>query len=320
MSKTSKAMPNSGAKPRIVFFGNERIASGVTTTCPVLQKLIDEGYEVLAIVVNQGTNTSRRARMLEIADLAERYEIPVFSPAKPADISEKLSALGADVGVLVAYGRLVPQEVIDIFPAGIVNLHPSLLPLHRGSAPIESAILDGERVTGVSLMKVAKEMDAGDVYAYSEFELTGGETKQQLADELLELGGEMLAATLLRIVNGDIVGKAQDDSMATYDSHISKVDSLIDLTKPAKQLEREIRAYAGWPGSRTTIAGKDVVITAAHLDNNRLENVDNKSTFVANKQLCLQTSDGVLIIDRLKPAGKTEMPADAFLAGYGQRL
>lgn len=320
MSETSRTMQSSGDKPRVVFFGNERIASGVTTTCPVLQKLIDEGYEVLAVVVNQGANTSRRARTLEIADLAERYEIPMLSPSKPADIRDTLAELSADVGVLVAYGRLVPQDIIDIFPAGIVNIHPSLLPLHRGSTPIESAILAGERTTGVSLMKLAKEMDAGDVYAYSEFDLTGNETKQYLADELLELGSEMLHATLARIASGDIVGKPQDNTQATYDSLITKQDAAIDLSKPALQLEREIRAYAGWPGSHMELGGVNVIVTEAHLSENRLENVENKSTFVANKQLCLQTADGILVIDALKPAGKSEMDSAAFIAGYGRRL
>ncbi|MGC1176964.1 MAG: methionyl-tRNA formyltransferase, partial [Candidatus Saccharimonadales bacterium] len=153
MKKTSK---------KIVFFGNERLATGVTTEVWTLRQLLEEGYVIAAVVVAQkNTGPSRSARPLEIVALAEKHHIPVLSPEKPADIAEKLQAFGADIGVLVAYGKIVPQSVIDIFPAGIVNIHPSLLPKHRGPTPIESAILNGDEETGVSLMKLTAQMDTG---------------------------------------------------------------------------------------------------------------------------------------------------------------
>ncbi len=313
-------MPTSGTKPRVIFFGNERIATAVNTACLTLTKLVEDGYEVMAVVVNNEISASRNRRELEIADVAARYEIPVLAPKKPSDSIDQLKSYTADVGVLVAYGRIVPQSLIDIFPAGIVNIHPSLLPLHRGSTPIESVLLSGERKTGVSLMRLSSVMDAGDVYAYSELALHGRETKQELADTLLDLGSEMLVSILPRIVDGEIIGRPQDDRGATYDGMITKKHGSIDLTKPATQLEREIRAYAGWPGSHTVVAGKDVVVTAAHVAYNSVENVDKKTIFIANKQLCLQTADGILVIDELKPAGKSAMPASAFLAGHRGRI
>ncbi|PID31180.1 methionyl-tRNA formyltransferase [Candidatus Saccharibacteria bacterium] len=319
MSKTSKTTPTSGIK--LVFFGNERIATSVFTSCPTLQKLIDAGHEIAAVVTQQHeTGASRKQRKLEIADLAARHEIPLLTPERPSDILDELQAMRADIGVLVAYGKIIPQEIIDIFPGGIVNIHPSLLPRHRGSTPIESTILAGEQKTGVSLMQLEKRMDAGNVYAYSEVELLGNESKQALASELLELGSEMLVTLIPRIVSGEIVSRPQDEADATYDALLTKKDSEIDLSKSAIRLEREIRAYLGWPGSRTIIAGKEVAIIAAHVSKNRLENVDKKSIFVANKQLCLQTADGILVIDELKPAGKNTMPTHAFLAGYGTNI
>lgn len=320
MKKISKTMLNSGKMPRIVFFGNERIATGVTTVCPTLQKLIDAGYDIAAVVVNHDEKASRTTRVLEIADLAAGHEIPVYSPDKPLDISDKLRSLEADLGVLVAYGRIVPQSMIDIFPSGIVNIHPSLLPLHRGSTPIESAILGGEERTGVSLMKLSSQMDAGDVYAYSELVLTGEESKQHLADELLEIGSEMLLAVVPRLLEGDILGRPQDHDHATYDQLIRKSDGTMDLSKTATQLAREVRAYFGWPGSKMVIAGKDAVVTAAHVAEEEIINVDKKSTFIANKQLCLQAAEGILVIDELRPAGKGTMTASAFLAGYGKHI
>jgi methionyl-tRNA formyltransferase len=313
-------MPTSGRKIKIVFFGNERIATAANTDCPTLTKLIAENYDIAAVVVNHEPTLSRNRRQLEIAKVAAEHNVPLLAPRAPADVLEQLTAYQPDIGVLVAYGKIVPQRLIDVFPHGIINIHPSLLPLHRGPTPIESAILHGDSKTGVSIMHVSKQMDAGSVYAYSASPLTGNETKQGLADTLLELGSQMLLTVLPGIVSGDIVGQPQDDSQATYDRMITKQDGLLDLSKSAQQLEREIRAYLGWPGSRCIIAGKDVVVLAAHIAGNNIQNVDQKTIFTANKELCFQTGDGILVIDILKPAGKSAMPAAAFLAGHKHLL
>lgn len=320
MNETSKTTPNSGDKPRIVFFGNERIATGVTTSTPVLRMLLEEGYEVAAVVLHQTFGTSRKRRELEILGVASAHNIPVLYPHKLSAVHETLASYKAALGVLVAFGKIVPEDTINIFPLGIINVHPSLLPQHRGPTPLESVILAGETETAVSVMALAKEMDAGPVYAQALLSLNGTEAKQQLADTMLEISAEMLRAVLPKILDGGCVAAPQDHASATYDKLISKQDGKIDLSKTAQRLEREIRAYAGWPGSHTVIAGKTVTVTAAHVADNSLVNVDNKSTFVANKQLCLQTSEGILVIDSLKPAGKKDMPAAAFLAGYGARI
>ncbi|MEI7682940.1 MAG: methionyl-tRNA formyltransferase [Candidatus Saccharibacteria bacterium] len=304
MTKTSKT---------IVFFGNERLATGIDTTAPTLQALIDADYSVAAVVSHYESGQSRKARVLEIDEVAKRHNIPVLLPEKPVHLIKELAALGAEVGVLIAYGKIVPQSVIDIFPKGIVNIHPSLLPLHRGPTPIESVILDGSNRTGVSIMALSKEMDAGPVYAQSEVDLHGNETKQALAEELLEIGGSMLLEVLPGILDGSIVALPQDESRATYDNLIIKMDGLIDWHKPAFQLEREIRAFADWPKSRTELAGKEIVITAAKVVNRVLK---PGQTLIEAKQLIIGTSEQSLAIGKLKPAGKAEMSAQAFLAGY----
>src|SRR6476469_8752817 len=135
---------------RIVFFGNERIATGVATTAPTLGALLAAGHEVLTVVIAQEPGgKSRKQRPLEIVALANSHNIPVVSPAKLSEIHDQLTQLSPEVGVLVAYGKLVPQSIIDIFPSGIINIHPSLLPAHRGSIPLEAAILAGDSKTGV---------------------------------------------------------------------------------------------------------------------------------------------------------------------------
>lgn len=318
MNKTSNTTPNFGLKPRLVFFGNERIATGVTTDTPVLNMLLSEGYDIAMIIASDSGTPSRQKRELEVEIFARKHSIPFYTPRRLSEIHEEIAISGAAIGVLVAYGQIVPKSIISLFPLGIINIHPSDLPQHRGSIPIEAVILAGETNTAVSLMQLASTLDAGPVYANTPVKLAGSETKQALADHLLDIGTRTLRVILPKILSGECVALPQDDATATYDARIDKADGILDLSKSAVQLEREVSAYLGWPGSRTVIAGKDVVITAAHVAYNTLENVDNKSTFVANKQLCLRTADGILVIDSLKPAGKPNMPASAFLAGYGK--
>lgn len=334
--------------PTIIFFGNERIATGVTTTAPTLSALLSAGYTIACLVIAQGeTSASRQQRKLEVLEIAERHCIPVMTPQKLSEITEQLASYQADAGVLVAFGKLVPQSIIDLFPAGIINIHPSLLPLHRGSMPLESALLQGDTATGVSLMGLVSKMDAGPVYAQQTIALVGNETKQALADTLLELGGSMLLQCLPEIIAGSLVPSEQDDAAATYDARIEKTAGVIgqcDWNQPVAAIERKIRAYAGWPRVRTRIGTTDVIITAAHVYNpaesttfatdqgaalsgaNATQNKDNEATipsgvpgslWLHNKQLGIHAQDGeILIIDRLLPLGKKEMSGSAFLAGY----
>jgi len=301
------------SKTRIVFFGNERLATGVTSTANTLRSLIEAGHEVVAVVSHNESTTSRKQRTLEVAEVAEAYGIPVLLPAKPADIRDQLVAMQADIGVLAAYGKIVPQSVIDIFPHGIINIHPSHLPKHRGPIPIEAVILGGEPATAVSIMRLVKEMDAGPVYGRAEVTLNGDETKQQLADDFLDIGGSLIVELLPGIIDGSLVAVPQDEAAATYDNLITKEDGLLDFTKPAVRLEREVRAYLEWPKSRTTIHGKDVVIIGAHI----MDGTGKPGEIWKDgKQFGFYTSEDIFVVDTLKPAGKSEMTAAAFLAGY----
>jgi methionyl-tRNA formyltransferase len=300
---------------KIIFFGNERLATGVSSTAPTLQALIGAGYEVAALVVAQNeAGASRKARKLEVAAVAEQYSIPVLAPDKLGEAADELKEFGADIGVLVAYGKIVPNEIIDMFPHGILNIHPSLLPKHRGSTPIESVILSGTTETGVSLMQLGQKMDAGPVYAQETVLLRGDETKQQLADQLLGLGKDMLLTYLPQILEDRIKPQDQDEKNATVDGRISKADAVLDFTqKTAEELAREVRAYAGWPRSRVMIGTTEAIITSAHAED--VSGVAG-ALWIDAKKLGFFCRQGVLVIDSLIPAGKKEMPASAFLAGY----
>jgi methionyl-tRNA formyltransferase len=304
MTKTSK---------KILFFGNERLATGVSTDAPTLRTLINAGYEICAVVLNNDKVVSRKSRALEVAEVAKQHNIPVIFPDKLQDEVETLAAYQADVGVLVAFGKIIPQEVIDIFPAGIVNIHPSLLPKHRGPTPIESVILAGETETGVSLMRLVREMDAGPVYAQRTIPVPGKISKQALCDELSKIGSEMLVQCLPSIIDGSLEPLEQDDSIATYDSLINKADGVLDWTKPATMLEREIRAYASWPRSRGIIGNHQVIITEADVEKTSGEAGDY---VISGDNLIVHCGVDSLKIRRLQPENKKEMPVEAFLKGY----
>lgn len=298
---------------KIVFFGNERLATGVTTTTPTLRALIECGYDVKAVIVNNESTNSRKQRELEIETVAKLHNIPVHSPKRPAEIIDTIRDFDADIGVLAAYGKIVPQNIIDMFPHGIINIHPSKLPLHRGSIPIESVILDGSSTTGVSIMQLVRDMDAGPVLAYSDVALSGSESKQELANTLLEIGCQLVLHILPEVFAGAAAAMPQDDSRATYDTLIKKEDGLLDWRKPAQQLEREIRAFAGWPRSRTVINNTAVIITKAHIipDYNPAQTKNNRTAIVMQ---C--GGNTYLSLDELQPAGKKPMPVGAFIAGY----
>src|SRR6266404_3328435 len=161
-------------KPKkLVFFGNERLATGVSTDVPTLRALIKAGYEVAAVVSSHTDGVSRNKRGLEIVEVAHAYHIPVLLPEKLEDISQRLIKIDAPAGILVAFGQIIPQPIIDIFPKGIINIHPSLLPKYRGPTPVETVILDGVSQTGVSLMGLSAGMDAGPVYLQAALALDG---------------------------------------------------------------------------------------------------------------------------------------------------
>ena len=291
-------------KPSVVFFGNERLATGVTTKAPVLRALIDAGYPIEAVVVNHDQATSRKQRVLEVEELAKEHNIPVLLEFSPS--------LTSPVAVLAAYGKIVPKSVIDHFEYGIVNIHPSALPKYRGSTPIESVILDGSTSTAVSLMKLDVKMDAGGVYAQNEVVLRSTTSKQDLADELGKLGADMLIKALSQILVSSLDAQPQEESQATFTRQITKQDGQIDWNKSAQEIEREIRAYAGWPGSSTEINDKPITITQAEIIE---ETGEPGKAFVHNKQLAIYCGQDALLITNLKPAGKRQMSSRDFLAG-----
>ena len=292
-------------KPKLVFFGNERLATGVTTTAPTLRALVHAGYDIEAVFASHREAVSRQRRDLEIGPIAHAYHIPVILPGEKIDLFTKLKKHQTDAAVLVAFGQIIPQAVIDLFPKGIINIHPSLLPKLRGSTPVETAILDGLEETGVSLMRITSKMDAGPVYRQESLALDGTETKPELAKKLLELGSKLLIENLDAILDGTLEPMPQDASAATYTKQLGKADGLVDFSQPAEAIERKVRAFLGFPKTRATVHGQEIIIT--------------KSKVVTDKNaghLVVKCQPGYFeILELIGPSGRTMSGAD-FIRGY----
>ncbi len=298
---------------KIIFFGTEEFS------LTALTGLIEAGYDIAAVVTKPDSKQGRGHQLTApaVKVLAEKHNIPVWQPTKLKDISDDAIALQPVAGVLVSYGKIIPQSTIDLFTPGIINVHPSLLPKYRGPSPIESAILNGDDKTGVTIMQLTAEMDAGPLYTAKQHPLTGSETQPALYQTLATVGTDLLLETLPRILAGDLQPSPQDDSQASYCQLLQKEDGIIDWQQPAVEIERRIRAYKTWPRSRTTLGSIEIIITAAHTG----PDSGTPGTYGPSPgSLTIYTGEGSLIIDQLKPLGKKEMPAQAFLSGYSTQL
>jgi methionyl-tRNA formyltransferase len=305
-------------KPSIIFFGNERLATGLATTVPItFQRLVEHGYDIAAVVTPFTPGRSRTARPLEIEAAAQAEHIPVIKPPNKQSLLPLIAPYRAQIGVLVAFGMIIPPEVIAGFESGIINLHPSLLPHYRGPTPIEQTILDGATETGVSIMQLGQGMDSGPVLAQQTVGVSSHESKARLASRLQELGARLIVGEVAKVLEGTAHPHSQDNSQATFCTPLAKSDGIIDWAQPAVQLEREVRAFLGWPGSRTTLWGQEITITAA-----AVAAVDEPAAAKPGiiiegypRRLLVATGAGVLELLHLKPAGKRAMDAAAFLRG-----
>ncbi len=288
----------------IVFFGTDEFSAAS------LRELIAKGFSIAAVVTKPDSQKGRGRKLTKsiVKEIAEQHAIPVWQPVKVTEIAENIEALKNPIGVLVSYGKIIPESIIKLFTPGIVNVHPSLLPKYRGPSPIESAVLHGDTETGVTIMQLSKAMDAGPIYSQITVQLNDTETAPDLEIQLAELGAQQLTLTLPTIISEHAVPTPQHDESATYCQLLSKDDSILDTKNlTAEQAERQVRAYLAFPKTKTEVAGHQIVITKAHITNEQ-ESV-----------LSIKCADNrFLTIDELiGPSGKP-MTAKAFLNGYGK--
>jgi methionyl-tRNA formyltransferase len=299
------------AQASLVFFGTGPVSLAAL-------EYLSRYFEIEAIITKPDqTGPGGRAMPHPVRDWAKVHEIQLFQPVDKAALTQlvKSEHFRSQVGLVVDYGLILPESVIKAFPLGLINSHFSLLPKLRGADPITFAILQGETQTGVSIMQVVAALDEGPVLAQSRYALPADITVGELTQALSDLSNQLLVETIPKYLAGQLKPWPQDPAAPpTYTKKLSKTDGVIDWTKPAAQLEREVRAYLGWPGSQATLAGASVIITAAHTAD--ATGQPGQPSVTPAKELCVFCGQDALIIDRLKPAGKPEMTTQAYLAGH----
>lgn len=246
----------------ILFFGTEEFSLAS------LDALIKAGFSIGAVITKPDSQKGRGRKITppSVKTLALRHGIEVWQPKKINEIVDKVSQFPDPVGVLVSFGKIVPQSIIDLFEPGIINVHPSLLPIYRGPSPIESAIKNGDSNTGISIMKLDAKMDAGPVYTQTLVALNGTENRPRLYEKLADLGARELVANLPGIVSGEIEAVPQDDNSAVYCHLLSKDATDVDPSDHrADYVERIIRAHIGYPKTRLPFYGDHPIITSAHV-------------------------------------------------------
>ncbi len=260
-------IPNS----KIIFFGTPEVSA------QVLQGLFDAGYDISLVVTNPDQPVGRKQILTSppVKVLADKLGLPVLQPETLRDFRLPTSDLPY-IGIVVAYGKILSQTLIDAFPLGMLNIHYSLLPKYRGASPVEHAILNGDDKTGVAIQKLVFKLDAGPIIAVKEFSIDETITTPELKNKLTEIGTRLLIETLPKYLAGEIIPTEQNESVATHCKKISKSDGEIKLSDPEKDKWLKYRAYFGWPGifyfsstSSEQATLKRIKITEAVFENNK---------------------------------------------------
>ncbi len=301
---------------RIVFMGTPDIA-----VAP-LRALTQAGHDVVCVVTREDKPRGRHAAPVPtpVKTEALRLGLRVITPSKirTKEFEETMRACNADVFVVIAYGRILPQSVLDIPPMGCVNIHGSLLPSYRGAAPIQWALLDGRSETGITTMLMDAGCDTGDILRQYPVKITKEDTGESLFEKLSEVGASAIIDTLDGISEGRIVPEKQPEQSDTpYARILTKEDGLLDFSQSCEQLERWIRGLYSWPGAYTYLDGRLLKIFKAGVSElKRPDDTEIGELVRFGERLAVCAKDGMLEILELQPEGKKRMTAAAFLNGY----
>lgn len=302
---------------RVIFMGTPDFAVGT------LEALIQAGHDV-CLAVTQPDKPKGRGKEMQftpVKEAAEKHGIPVYQPVKvrqPECVAE-LRGYKADVIVVVAFGQILPKEILDMTPYGCINVHASLLPKYRGAAPIQWSILCGEEVTGVTTMQMDEGLDTGDMILKSEVLITEEETGESLHDKLAAAGAALCVETLEALEDGTAVFEHQGESTTPYAKMLHKKMGNIDWSQPAVQIERLVRGLNSWPSAYTHWGDKVLKIWRAKAvpqEEKACTAAPGTVLEVGKDCFTVQTGEGILRISELQIPGKKRMETSAFLRGY----
>ncbi|MGI5977441.1 MAG: methionyl-tRNA formyltransferase [Candidatus Limivicinus sp.] len=304
---------------RIVFMGTPDFAAAS------LKKLIDEKYDVVGVFTQPDKPKGRGMELScsPVKALALENNLPVFQPTKMRDGTalEAVRKLSPDILVVVAYGRILPDEILALPRYGAINVHGSLLPKYRGAAPIQWAVLNGDKVTGVSTMYLSHDMDAGDIIYTSETEIGEFETSGELFDRLMYMGADLLIKTLRDIENGTAPRTAQDHSRASYVKMLDKSYSPIDWNKSARGVIKWVYGLQPWPVATAELDGSVYKIFSADYTGRHTEKSPGKIISTGNEGIEVSCANGeTIMIKELQAPGKRRMKAADFLRGHKLKI
>lgn len=282
---------------------------------PCLQRLLEDGHEVPAVFTQPDKPVGRHAVLTPppVKQLALSHGIPVYQPTKMRDgtVAALLRELAPDCLVVVAYGRILPQEILDVPPRGCVNIHGSLLPRYRGAAPIQWSVIRGETVTGVTSMFMDAGMDTGDIIDTLTTPIGENETAGELFERLAPLGARLLSTTLAAIADGTVTRRPQNDAEATMAPMLEKAMGRLDLTRPAQELHNQVRGMNPWPGAFCTAGGKTLKIHETRV----AAGSGAPGTLLCADPVTVACGEGALQLVTVQPEGKPRMAAEAWLRG-----
>lgn len=303
---------------RIVFMGSPAFVIPVLEAAE--RTAAGQGGSVVAVYAapDRPSGRGRAVQPSQVKRHAEAMGIPVLTPTRMtnADETARFVALKADLVVLAAYGLLLPKPFLFEPHHGAINVHPSLLPRHRGAAPVAAAILAGDVVTGTTILKMDEGLDTGPVLARKDVELDGSERAPELTERLFVLGASMLEDTLPDYLGGTLLPAAQAGEGVTVVKRFSKADSNLDWFKPAAELERQVRAFDPWPGSASLWDGRRIEILEAEVGSLAKTSVPPGQVVDLDGGLAVGTGDGLLVLRRVRLEGRQATTAREFLLGH----
>lgn len=298
-------------KTRIIFMGTPEISARV------LEGLILNGYQIVALIAQPDRPTGRKKVLTPVPTkvVAQKYNIPVYQPVKIRKEYEFVNELKPDLILTLAYGQIVPQGLLDIPSLGCLNLHGSLLPKYRGAAPIQYALLNNEKVTGMTLMKMVKEMDAGEMYAKEEVLIDEDDNSTSLFKKMGEAALSLSIRALPLYVQGKLPGEPQDESLVTFAPSIKPEEEKIDLNKSKEEIIGQIRALSDVPGAYLYLNELKLKIYKAKVNSSDVIGEVGEIVKADKNGLHLQVKDGIIALLELQKEGKNRMDYKSFVNG-----
>ncbi|MFC1615366.1 methionyl-tRNA formyltransferase [Patescibacteria group bacterium] len=302
---------------KILFFGTSDFA------LPILESLIKNKYKITAVITQPDKPVGRKHILTPspVKEMALENKIQILQPNSRAELSDvrcQLSNVKLNLIITASYGKIIPKNILSIPKFGAINVHPSILPKYRGPSPIQTAILNGDKETGVTIMLMDEKMDSGDILIQNKISLAGDEKFNFLHDKLSQIGADLLIKIIPKWINKKIKPISQDEKSVTYSRIITKEDGKIDWNKSAKSIDAQIRAFSKWPVCWTILAGKRVkIIEAKAFNKNASANLKIGDIFVTkNKDMAVKCGSGFLQIIRLQEEGRNEITGAEYVRGH----